>query len=125
MLVVYGAIVALALAVSVVATALLLRRQRATLEAYALEIATLHGSVQQHVAAYGRVTAVLQSLVASSEGLDSRLERLELRGGEPSYGRAIALVQRGADADSLVRDFGLSKAEAELVSVVHARRAVG
>jgi len=107
---------------SIVASVVGQRRQRAAIQAYTMEMASLHGSVQQHVVAYGRLTAILQQLVAAAEGLDSRLERLELRGTEPSYGRAIAVVQRGGDADTLVRDFGLSQAEAELVSVVHARR---
>jgi len=101
-----------------------LRRQQAAVQAYALELASLKGSLQQQAAFSAKVGAVLKRLLAASESLDARMERLQLRGGEPSYGRAIAVVQRGADADTLVRDFGLSKAEAELVSVVHARRAV-
>jgi hypothetical protein len=101
-----------------------LRRQRATLEGYARDLATLQSSLQQQLAFSAKVGTALKRLLAASEALQARMERLELRGGEPSYGRAIAVVQRGAGADTLVRDFGLSKAEAELVSVVHARRAV-
>ena len=102
-----------------------LRRQHAVLQAQAMELASLQGSLRQQAAFSAKIGAVLKRLLAASAALEGRMERLELRGGEPSYGRAIAVVQRGANADTLVRDFGLSKAEAELVSVVHARRAVG
>ena len=123
LLIIYCSVTAAALGCTVLFSAVLMRRQRTTIQAYALEMASLQGSLQHQVAAAERATRVLEQLLETSEGLDSRLERLELRRGEPSYGRAIARVQHGADAQSLVRDFVLSPAEAELVSVVHARRA--
>lgn len=116
-------LIVLATAVIMVVMGSLMRRQRTLTHASAMDIASLHGVLQAQLAASERAEQQLARLVSAVEALDTRIERLELGGGEPSYGRAIALVQRGGDAEALVRDFGLSKSEAALVSVVHARRA--
>ncbi len=98
------------------------RRAAAALGTLQFELATAHHAQQQQVRLQQELLDRLDRVTASCERLEERLERLELRGGERSYGRAIALAQRGGETEDLIRDFGLSKAEAELVSVVHARR---
>jgi hypothetical protein len=64
----------------------------------------------------------LRKTEATTLQLADRLGQLELRGEGRPYDQAIALVQRGADADRLVRNFGLTRGEADLVTLVHGRR---
>jgi hypothetical protein len=122
-LIIQGALTVAALSVVLLVMAHWLRRQQAQLQSYALEIASLHSRFERQVEYDDKIAEVLKRLLVAAESMDSRLERLELRGSEPSYRRAIAVVQQGGGADALVRDYGLSQVEAELVSIVHARRA--
>jgi hypothetical protein len=64
----------------------------------------------------------LRKAEATTLQLADRLGQLELRGEGRPYDQAIALVQHGADADRLVRNFGLTRGEADLVALVHGRR---
>jgi hypothetical protein len=64
----------------------------------------------------------LRKAEATTLQLADRLGQLELRGEGRPYDQAIALVQHGADADRLVRNFGLTRGEADLVTLVHGRR---
>jgi Protein of unknown function (DUF2802) len=121
-LVIYISLTAAAVVVGLAVQAALFRRERAALQGLALDLATLQGGQAQQVRAQAELIERLERVAVACGRLDERLERLELRGGERSYGRAIALAQRGGEPDDLVRDFGLSRAEAELVAVVHARR---
>jgi len=54
--------------------------------------------------------------------MGERLGQLELRGEGRPYDQAIALVRRGADADRLMANYGLSRGEADLVALVHGNR---
>lgn len=119
---IYISLTAVAVAVGLAVQAALFRRERSALQGLALDLATLQGGQNQQVRAQAELIERLERVAAACGRLDERLERLELRGGERSYGRAIALAQRGGEPEDLVRDFGLSRAEAELVAVVHARR---
>ena len=121
-LAIYISIALAATVVGLLVQAALFRRERAALQSLALDLATLQGGQNQQARAQADLIERLERVAVACGRLDERLERLELRGGERSYGRAIALAQRGGEPDDLVRDFGLSKAEAELVAVVHARR---
>jgi hypothetical protein len=67
----------------------------------------------------------LRKAEAATVQLAERLGQLELRGEGRPYDQAIAMVQHGADADRLVRNFGLTRGEADLVTLVHGRRLAG
>jgi hypothetical protein len=54
--------------------------------------------------------------------LGERLGQMELRGEGRPYDQAIALVQRGAGSDRLMSHYGLSRGEADLVTLVHGGR---
>ena len=72
-----------------------------------------------------RVGERLRKLDQASSQLNDRLGQLEIRGDGRPYDHAIALVRHGADADRLVSHFGLSRGEADLVSLVHGQRKAG
>ena len=84
--------------------------------------------------AYQRLQEDIQALCAGAVGLDKRIsgieersrrmkerqEQLELRdNGERLYNQAIRMVHKGADAEQLMSVCGLSKAEAELITMMH------
>jgi hypothetical protein len=64
----------------------------------------------------------LRRLDQLSTQMSERLGQIELRGEGRPYDQAIALSQRGADAGRLMSHYGLSRGEADLVSLVHGRR---
>ena len=65
----------------------------------------------------------LRRLYQLAGQMNERLGQLELRGEGRPYDQAIALSQHGADADRLMSEYGLSRGEADLLSLVHRRPA--
>ena len=79
--------------------------------------------------------ADFNALCSGAAGVDRRISRLERQGqdldhrqetlenqsqaGDMPYGEAIQLVQKGASAERLVEELGLSQGEAELVLLLH------
>ncbi len=112
-------------ALCVVALAGRARRQAEHLGALEDELAALRTEVAATAGIGARVGERLRRLDQLSSQLNDRLGQLEVRGDGRPYDHAIALVRHGADADRLVRHFGLSRGEADLVSLVHGRRKTG
>lgn len=54
-----------------------------------------------------------------------RVGLIEQLGDSRSFERAIDVARQGAEADKLVANFGISRGEAELLSLVHGKRAAG
>lgn len=98
------------------------RRARRELAAATGQLATLRRDVEAATAVAVRAGERLRKIEHATHQMGDRLGQLELRGEGRPYDQAIALVQRGADADRLVRNFGLSRGEADLVALVHGRR---
>jgi hypothetical protein len=86
------------------------------------DLATFRAEAAATAGIGARVGERLRRLDQVSSQLNDRLGQLELRGEGRPYDHAIALVQRGADASRLVAHFGLSRGEADLVTLVHGRR---
>jgi len=72
-----------------------------------------------------RVGERLRRLDQVCTQMGDRLGQLERRGEGRPYDQAIALVRGGGDADGLVANFGLSRGEADLVTLLHTRRKAG
>jgi hypothetical protein len=101
------------------------RRREGRFEALETEIARLRAEVSATAGIGARVGERLRRLDQVSSQLNDRLGQLEVRGDGRPYDHAIALVRHGADADRLVTHFGLSRGEADLVSLVHGGRKAG
>jgi len=93
-------------------------RQLAALEA---QLAALATRVAAAAGIGARAGERLRRLDEATSQLNDRLGQLEIRGDGRPYDHAIALVRHGADADRLVTHFGLSRGEADLVTLVHGR----
>jgi Protein of unknown function (DUF2802) len=101
------------------------RRQADRLGAIEDELALLRAEVAATAGIGARVGERMRRLDQVGAQLNDRLGQLEVRGDGRPYDHAIALVRHGADADRLVTHFGLSRGEADLVSLVHGRRLAG
>jgi hypothetical protein len=115
---------AAALALTVCAAALMVRSRRLARRLGSLErdLAACRAEVAATAGIGARVGERLRRLDQISTQLSDRLGQLELRGDGRPYDHAIAFVQHGADANRLVAHFGLSRGEADLVTLVHSRR---
>lgn len=102
-----------------------IRRTRRELTAAMVQVAALRREVEAATAVAVRAGERLRKIDQATNQMGERLGQLELRGEGRPYDQAIALVQRGADADRLVRNFGLSRGEADLVALLHGRRKAG
>jgi Protein of unknown function (DUF2802) len=99
-----------------------LERRLAALEG---ELQTLRAESAAAASIGARVGERVRRLDQTSTQLNDRLGQLEIRGDGRPYDHAIALVRHGADADRLVTHFGLSRGEADLVTLVHGGRNSG
>jgi hypothetical protein len=113
------------LAVALWTTSSALRRVRAELEATDSRVVALRREVEGATAIGVRAGERLRKTEQTYAQLADRLGQLELRGEGRPYDQAIAMVRHGADADRLVRNFGLTRGEADLVELVHGRRRAG
>ena len=65
----------------------------------------------------------VSELESRIEKLNRRQQDMEVRDpGQLAYSHAGKLAARGADAQELIRDCGLSEAEARLIRMMHPRR---
>jgi uncharacterized protein DUF2802 len=55
-------------------------------------------------------------------GVAERVESVELRGPAQCFDQAIDFARRGTDPGQLTQQFGLSRAEADLVTRLHGRK---
>jgi hypothetical protein len=101
------------------------RRLKCRLEALGSELQTLRAELAAAAGIGDRVGERVRQLDQASAQLNDRLGQLEIRGDGRPYDHAIALVRHGADADRLVAHFGLSRGEADLVTLVHGGRKAG
>lgn len=98
------------------------RRLAGRLAAVEADFERLRGELAA-VAGHGaRVGERLRRLDQVSGQLGDRLGQLELRGEGRPFEQAIALAGQGGDPERLVSNFGLSRGEADLVSLLHGRR---
>jgi hypothetical protein len=96
-----------------------LRRRQAGLEA---DLLRLKREVEAATGISVRVGERLRKAEAQAKAAGERLGQLELRGEGRPYDQAIDLARRGAGVDNLIRNFGLSRGEADLVALLHGRR---
>jgi hypothetical protein len=57
-------------------------------------------------------------------GVAERIESVELRGPAQCFDQAIDFARRGTDSGKLTQQFGLSRAEADLVTRLHGRKKI-
>jgi Protein of unknown function (DUF2802) len=89
-----------------------------------------HAAVESSLAAMRRELEVLASISLRTgsrvnriereySGVAERVESVELRGPAQCFDQAIDFARRGTDPGSLTQQFGLTRAEADLVTRLH------
>ncbi len=92
-----------------------------------------HAAVESSLAAMRREIEVAASISLRTgrrvnrmereySGVADRIESVELRGPAQCFDQAIDSARRGGDPGRLTRQFGLSRAEADLVTRLHGRK---
>jgi len=117
-----------AILIALVASLWKARRAQRRLAALEAELATFRVAISdatETMAACSRVEKRVRRLDQVTARMDERLGKLEVRGEGRPYDQAIAAVQDGGDSDRLVRNFGLSRGEADLIALMHGRRKAG
>jgi hypothetical protein len=69
-----------------------------------------------------RVLTQVRRLRRRCAAMRARIAALEARGAGRSYDQAIEWVRRGANPEALTENFGLSRGEADLVTLMHGRK---
>jgi Protein of unknown function (DUF2802) len=69
-----------------------------------------------------RILAQVRRLRRRCTVMRARLAMLEERSAGRSYDQAIEWVRRGANPEALTQNFGLSRGEADLVTLMHGRK---
>jgi Protein of unknown function (DUF2802) len=69
-----------------------------------------------------RVVAQVRRLRRRCSAMRASIATLEARSAGRSYDQAIEWVRRGANPEALTQNFGLSRGEADLVTLMHGRK---
>ncbi len=101
------------------------RMLRCTQSDTANALALLNKQTESAVAMSVRVGQKLRRAERQLAWASERLGQLELRSEGRPYDQAIALARRGADAGGLMSTLGLSRGEADLVTLLHRERKAG
>jgi hypothetical protein len=116
-----GAGIAIAGAVTAVVTRHALESWRGRVEALEASVAALRRELEMVASISARTGRLVQRVEQEFSGVAERIDLVESRGAAMpgSLDEAITWARRGADADKLEQQFGLTSAEAELVSRLH------
>ncbi len=116
---------ACALAAAVLAVQAL-RRGQARQQALESSVEALRREVELVASISARTGRRVQRVEHEYSDVAERVDAVESRGPSPGgagmLDQAIELARRGADADKLAAQFGLSSGEAELVARLHGRK---
>lgn len=108
--------------VELIARASRLRRQAQAVTSAEDELVAVRAELSAARESLDEYRQHLDTLAQRFEKLRERQDQLELRDPETgTYVQAIRQVQRGATAEALVADCGLTQAEAELVIALHSK----
>jgi hypothetical protein len=113
--------IAIAGTVAAVVTQQAVKSWRERVEVLEAGIAALRRELELVASISARTGRLVQRVEQEFSGVAERIDLVESRGAAMpgSLDDAITWARRGADADKLEQQFGLSSAEAELVSRLH------
>ena len=95
------------------------RKRCATLEA---SVAAMRRELEIMASISLRTGRRVNRMEREYSGVAERIESVELRGPAQCFEQAIDFDRRGTDSGRLTQQFGLSRAEADLVTRLHGRK---
>jgi hypothetical protein len=109
---------------AVAALSFSLRRWRIRCAAVESSLAAMRRELEVTASISLRTGRRVNRIERECSGVAERIESVELRGPAQCFDQAIDFARRGTDSGSLTQQFGLSRAEAELVTRLHGRKAL-
>jgi type II secretory pathway component PulJ len=107
---------------AVLALSLSMRRLRRRSAAVEASLAAMRRELEVMAAISLRTGSRVSRMERECSGVADRIESIELRGPSQCFDQAIDFARRGTDSGKLTQQFGLSRAEADLVTRLHGRK---
>jgi hypothetical protein len=117
-----AASLALLALIAVVALSFSVRRWRERCAAVESSLATLRREIEVMASISLRTGRRVKRIESEYSGVAERIESVELRAPAQCFDQAIDFARRGTDSGKLTQQFGLSRAEADLVTRLHGRK---
>ena len=108
--------------IAVAALSFSLRRWRIRCAAVESSLAAMRRELDVAASISLRTGSRVNRIEREYSGVAERIESVELRGPAQCFDLAIDFARRGTDSGKLTQQFGLSRAEAELVTRLHGRK---
>jgi len=103
-------------------TARSMRRWGARCRSLEMSLAALRRELDLVASVSARTGQRVERVEHDYSGIAERIDLVERKGSAPSFDRAIDYARRGADSGKLTQQFGLSRGEADLVTLLHGRK---
>jgi hypothetical protein len=117
-----AASLALCALIGVLALSFSMRRLRKRCAAFESSFAAMRREFEVTASISLRTGSRVNRMEREFSGVADRIESVELRGPAQCFDQAIDFARRGADPAGLTQQFGLSRAEADLVTRLHGRK---
>jgi Protein of unknown function (DUF2802) len=108
--------------VAVVVLSFSMRRWRSRSAALESSLAAMRRELEVMTSISLRTGRRVHRIEHEYSGVAERIDSVELRGPAQCFDRAIDFARSGTDPGSLTQQFGLSRAEADLVTRLHGRK---
>jgi len=108
--------------VAVVALSFSVRRLRKRCTTVESSVATMRRELEVMASISLRNGRRVNRIEREYSGVAERIDSVELRGPAQCFDQAIDFARRGTDPGKLTQQFGLSRAEADLVTRLHGRK---
>ena len=107
---------------AVVVLSFAMRRLRKRYAAVESNLAAMRREFEVMASISLRTGSRVKHIEREYSGVAERVESVERRGPAQCFDQAIAFARRGTDPAKLTQQFGLSRAEADLVTRLHGRK---
>lgn len=119
-----AASLAISALIAVAALAFSTRRWRRRCAAVESSVAAMRRELEVMASISLRTGRRVNRIEREYSGVAERIESVELRGPAQCFDQAIDFARRGTDPGKLTQQFGLSRAEADLVTRLHGRKKI-
>jgi hypothetical protein len=120
-----AASLAISALIAVAVLSLSMRRMKKRCAAAEASLAAMRRELELTASISLRTGRRVNRIERECSGVAERIESVELRGPAQCFDQAIDFARRGTDPGRLTQQFGLSRAEADLVTRLHGRKRTG
>ena len=110
--------------IAIVALSFSMRRLRKRCALVESSLAAMRRELEATASISLRTGRRVKQIERECSGVAERIESVELRAPAQCFDQAIDFARRGSDPGKLTQQFGLSRAEADLVTRLHGRKKI-